>query len=282
VRSLKKDAAPPFRPVENQLEPTTKQLSIQIPEGMKTLADLGISSSIDFVAYVTPGGAAEKSGLRYGDRLVGLDGSPYNTGRIYGALDENPNAERTIAWIRDGVRQEGTYKQKFIPAGEAGDLGIKQDAYDKGFWGLMGTTVAPQKIPNPALVRNAFRHAVSETWSGIRLIGIGFKLLFQGRVSMRSIGGPLMIGQLAGQAGQMGLDSFFWMMALISLNLGLLNLLPIPVLDGGQVVLIGIESITRRPISNTIKEKVMLVGVAMLVLLMIFATWNDISRLIIG
>ena len=88
--------------------------------------------------------------------------------------------------------------------------------------------------------------------------------------------------QGAGQAGQMGAGSFFWIMALISLNLGLINLLPIPVLDGGQIVLVSIEAITNRPISRTIKEKVMLVGVAMILLLMVFATWNDIARLVLG
>ena len=91
-----------------------------------------------------------------------------------------------------------------------------------------------------------------------------------------------MIGQLAGQAGQAGPSHFFWMMALISLNLGLINLFPIPVLDGGQIVFIAVESITRQPISRTIKERVMLVGVAMILLLMVFATWNDIARLVVG
>ena len=88
----------------------------------------------------------------------------------------------------------------------------------------------------PARLSSALRYAIDETWAGIKLIGIGFKLLASGRVSLRSLGGPIMIGQLAGQAGQQGVDAFFWIMALISLNLGLLNLLPIPVLDGGQIV----------------------------------------------
>ncbi len=234
------------------------------------------------MAHVTPGGAAESIGLKAGDQLISLDGKPFKMGQIYYALDKNPTEEHMLAWMRDGVRSEAPYKPKFISAGEAGDLGVKQDTYDKGFWGLVGRASRPDLIPNPALFTRAISYAFTETWSGVRLIGIGFKLLFQGRVSMRSIGGPIMIGQLAGQAGQMGASSFFCMMALISLNLGLLNLLPIPVLDGGQVVLIGIESLTRRPINHAIKEKVMLVGVAMLLLLMVFATWNDIARLVLG
>ena len=91
-----------------------------------------------------------------------------------------------------------------------------------------------------------------------------------------------MIGQLAGQAGQAGPSTFIWIMALISLNLGLLNLLPIPVLDGGQIVFIAVEAITRKPISLVIKERVMLAGIVMLLVLMLFATWNDIARILVG
>ena len=201
---------------------------------------------------------------------------------MFGIFEKNPDKTHQLAWIRDGRRYEAPFKQKFIPAGEAGDLGIKRDAYDKGFWGWFGRTVSPEHVENPSLVAGAIRYAIKETWAGVRPIGIGFKLLFEGEISMRSIGGPIMIGQLAGQAGQMGASSFFWIMALISLNLGLINLLPIPVLDGGQIVLVSIEAITNRPISRTIKEKVMLVGVAMILLLMVFATWNDIARLVLG
>ena len=79
-----------------------------------------------------------------------------------------------------------------------------------------------------------------------------------------------------------GFRNHFWMMALISLNLGLLNLLPIPVLDGGQLIFIAVEGIIRKPVSLRIKERIMVVGLAMIVMLMLFATWNDISRLIVG
>ena len=211
-----------------------------------------------------------------------LGGEELPLGQLFFALDREPDATHTLAWTRAGQRFERPFKASFIPAGEAGDLGIKRDTYDKGFWGLAGRLVDPPSVGNPALLSGALRHAVSETWGGLELIGLGFKLLFQGKVSMRSLGGPIMIGQLAGQAGQAGFGSFFWMMALISLNLGILNLLPIPVLDGGQIVFIAIEALTRRPINRVIKERVMLAGVAMVLLLMVFATWNDIARILVG
>jgi regulator of sigma E protease len=189
---------------------------------------------------------------------------------------------RTLVWTRNGTTYSAPFKPAFIPAGEAGDLGLKQDRYDSGFKVISGDLISPNPVSNQALVSSAIRYAIDETWSGIRIIGIGFKLLFQGDVSMRSLGGPLMIGQLAGQAGQAGASTFIWIMALISLNLGLLNLLPIPVLDGGQIVFIAVEAVTRQPIGHIIKERVMLVGVVMLLVLMLFATWNDIARILVG
>ena len=282
LRRFKPEGEPPFRPFENQFEENATTVMLQVPAGIASLADIGIDPSTDYVAHVTKGGVAEAIGLELGDKIVSVDGKEAGLSHAFTAFNQKPDDTHMLAWMRNGKRFEASLKQKFVPAGEAGDLGIKRDTYDKGFWGWIGKTVPPDMIANPALVSSAFHHAVNETWAGIRLIGIGFKLLFQGKVSMRSIGGPIMIGQLAGQAGQMGAQSFFWIMALISLNLGLLNLLPIPVLDGGQLLLIAVESATRRPISQAIKEKVMLVGVAMILILMVFATWNDIARLVLG
>jgi regulator of sigma E protease len=282
VRRLRADAAPPFLSLEDKFEKNTYRISLAVPQNTAMLSDLGIQSAIDFIAYVTPGGMADKIGLKRGDRLVSLDGKEYGIGQIYIAINRDPKTSRTLIWNRNGTAYSAPFKPAFIPAGEAGDLGLKQDRYDSGFKVISGDLISPAKASNPALISSAIRHAIDETWSGIRIIGIGFKLLFQGEVSLRSLGGPIMIGQLAGQAGQAGASTFFWIMALISLNLGLLNLLPIPVLDGGQIVFIAVEAITRQPISHIIKERVMLAGVVMLLVLMLFATWNDIARILVG
>jgi len=282
VRRLKTDAKPPFQPFDDQFEKSSRTVQLTVPAEIKSLADIGIESSSDFVAYVEKDGVAESAGLERGDKIIAVNGTTAGLSQTFSVFNKRPDETHQLTWMRDGAQFEAKFKQAFIPAGEAGKLGIKRDTYDKGFWGWIGKTVPPDAVANPALFSSALRHAFAETWSGIRLIGVGFKLLFEGKVSMRSIGGPIMIGQLAGQAGQMGASSFFWIMALISLNLGLLNLLPIPVLDGGQLLLIIIETATRRPISRAIKEKVMLAGVAMILILMVFATWNDIARIVLG
>ncbi len=293
VKRLKPDAAPwtnplaplPERrpkPFDDQFESKPRTVALSVPANVSSLRDLGIGTSLGFVVYVTPGGVADQMGLLRGDLLVGLNGKPMGMIDIFSEFQSNPKRTYQLAWNRGGERFEAPFRQRFIPAGEKKDLGIEQDAYDKGFWGWYGETVPAPSIPNPSLVAGAIGYAVDKTWDGVRLIGYGFKLLFEGKVSLRSIGGPLMIGQLAGQAGQAGAASFFWVMALISLNLGLINLLPIPVLDGGQILLVAVEAVTNRPISQGIKEKMMLVGVAMLLLLMVFATWNDIARIVLG
>jgi regulator of sigma E protease len=278
VERMRDDVKPPFK---DPYEPLALAKRISVPEGTTELAQLGIRDSLDFVAYVDPEGAAEAIGLERGDRLLSLDGRPYATGQIWPAIDRRPDQERVLAWARDELRFEKPFKPKFIPAGEAGDLGIARDAYDKGFWGF-AKTAKVEPIENPSLLGGALEYAWDETVSGMRMIAIGFKLLFKGEVSLRTLGGPIMIGQLAGMAGQQGADSFIWMMALISLNLALFNLLPIPVLDGGQLVFIAFEAIKRKPINRLIKERVMLVGLAMILVLLVFATWNDIARLIVG
>ena len=177
---------------------------------------------------------------------------------------------------------EKAYKLEFIPGDKAKkDLGIDSDVYHEGF-SIFPALLKPELIDNPALISSATRYAVYKTWEAAKMIGLGFKLLFKGEVSLRSLGGPIMIGQLAGMAAEAGFAPYFSMMALISMNLGLINLFPIPVLDGGQITFLGIEAVTRRKISKKVKERVLLVGVAMLMMLMVFAIWNDISRVLLG
>jgi regulator of sigma E protease len=106
--------------------------------------------------------------------------------------------------------------------------------------------------------------------------------LFSGRVSTREVGGPILIGQMAGQQAQLGLDEFLSFMAFISINLAVLNLLPIPVLDGGQFVLLLAEGVLRRPLPLKLRERLTALGLVFVVLLMVLAFSNDIRRLLGG
>jgi regulator of sigma E protease len=104
--------------------------------------------------------------------------------------------------------------------------------------------------------------------------------MFSGRVSSKSVGGPIAIGQMAGETARLGLDAFLAFMAIISVNLAVLNLLPIPVLDGGQLVFLLAEGVLGRPLPLKLREKLTLLGLALVGTLMALAFWNDIRRVI--
>jgi regulator of sigma E protease len=106
--------------------------------------------------------------------------------------------------------------------------------------------------------------------------------LFSGRISGRTVGGPILIGQLAGESARMGLDVFLGYMALISINLAILNLLPVPVLDGGQFLFLAAEAVIRRPLPVKLRERLTTVGLVLIVLLMGLAFSNDLRRLFGG
>lgn len=117
-----------------------------------------------------------------------------------------------------------------------------------------------------------------KTWKFVNLTFVSMVKMFQGSVSVKSIGGPLMIADMANQAAKQGGSNFFLFLALVSVNLGVLNLLPIPVLDGGHLVFYFLELIFRRPISIRIREYAQQVGIVLLVGLMVIAFYNDIIR----
>ena len=106
--------------------------------------------------------------------------------------------------------------------------------------------------------------------------------LFSGRISGRTVGGPILIGQLAGQSARLGLDTFIGFMALISINLAILNLLPVPVLDGGQFLFLLAEAVIRRPVPVKLRDRLTTVGLVLIVLLMGLAFSNDLRRIFGG
>ncbi len=125
-------------------------------------------------------------------------------------------------------------------------------------------------------------YGFSKTWEVISMTLLGLVKLIQRVIPSDSIGGPILIFQMAEQQASQGALSFFTFAAVISVNLGILNLLPIPVLDGGHLFFLGIEAILRRPVSERIIMAAQRIGLALIISLMIFALYNDIFRLITG
>ena len=117
----------------------------------------------------------------------------------------------------------------------------------------------------------------------IEITGIAIKKMFDGSIELKdSLGGPIMIADVSGQTLKMGIKPFMALIAFISINLGLLNLLPIPILDGGHLLFFLIEAVIGRPVEGRPREIAQQVGLFLLMLLMILAFYNDITRLLTG
>jgi regulator of sigma E protease len=119
-----------------------------------------------------------------------------------------------------------------------------------------------------------------ETWQIAKLTILSVGKILAGTLSAKTIGGPILIAQLAGQQAKAGLTNLIFFIALLSVNLGILNLLPIPVLDGGHLLFFFIEAVSRRPVNLKMREVAQQIGIFVLIALMIYVFYNDISRIL--
>jgi regulator of sigma E protease len=230
----------------------------------------------DLYAAVVPDAALRQAGLMPGDKVTDLDDTPLPAWSVFRErLLSAPDQPHTLGWLRDGRRMSGTIQMRREQWTD--DYGQHFDRY------VMRTThwipsAAEPFVENPHAVRYALRNAFEETADVMRFILVGIVRVVEGRVSLSSLSGPITIYDVAGEAGARGTDYFVWAMALISINLGLLNLLPIPVLDGGHLLFFAIEGILRRPLPLRVREVASLVGMSFLFLLMGIAFKNDVDR----
>jgi len=216
---------------------------------------------------------ADKAGLKAGDILYSFGGKIlYSFSSLRDVLQEDKVKEIEIKLWRNGSQ---VYK-KITPESikengkERKIIGI----YTSGeFYGLNFLTLdSPGFFP-------AISQAVFRTWDTTIKTFDGFKKLITAEVSFKNIGGPLAIGKVASDSFNSGLTPFFLLMAFISINLGVINLLPIPVLDGGHIMFIILEIVNRGPVSRKKMEIAQQVGLSILLLLMVGAIFNDFSRL---
>ena len=122
-------------------------------------------------------------------------------------------------------------------------------------------------------------HGLEATWGWTELTAVGIYKMIVGDISSKNIGGPLTIANISGEAASQGASSVVFLIAILSINLGVLNLLPIPILDGGHLFFFLIEAILRKPLGERQRELAQQVGLVLLVGIMIFAFWNDLERL---
>ena len=217
------------------------------------------------VLDVYAGRPAETAGFKRGDVLVAIDGTRgLDRTQIIEYIQKRGEVPIKVEIERDGAPMTVTV----TPQGPAGSSRI-------------GMGIAPYEVDRvePALPR-AFTMSLEQNWDNTRLIGKTLKGLFTRETPVSQLMGPISIADLSGSAAQMGPIKLLELMAIISLQLALLNLMPVPVLDGGQIAILALEGVARRDISSRAKEYFAMAGAAVIVLLMVTVLYNDIARLI--
>jgi regulator of sigma E protease len=242
--------------------------------GQETQAwDVGLHPLLSTrIGQVLPGHVAEQAGLRSGDRILALNGTPVvEWEQMAKTIHGSPGKPVRLTVERDGQRFEV----------EATPRPTKQQtAAGEEEIGLIGIGPAPESHYQRLNPVAALVDGVKETARLSVVIVQGFVKLIQGSISPKTIGGPILITQIAGEVVRRGTVQLLSFTAFLSINLAILNLLPIPVLDGGHLLFSLIEWFRGKPISLRKREIAQQVGLALLVGLMIFAFYNDIFRLL--
>lgn len=240
-------------------------------------APLGVGPYTDpVIGYVKHSGPAWEGGLRRGDRVLQIGGMPVDRWSVMrDVIRENAGKELAIRWERDGTVKDG----KIVPA--ATPMGEGAAADTVGQIGIQQAVEMKRVGAGAALVGGARRvwWITEQVVKFLPSIPVSlYKALFKGE-SMDSLGGPVRMAQLSGEAARWGPDAFFNFLALISTQLAIFNLLPIPVLDGGHLALYAVEAVMRRPPSMKVRIVLHQIGFALLVLLLLSVTVMDVGRL---
>ena len=212
------------------------------------------------IQSVVPNSPADKAGIQAQDLIVAVNGQHTATGlQLRQAISGSASKPLSL-----GVRR-----------GEA-DVAITVTPDDKGLIGVILNQRTRTFKPGPF---EAVKLSVERNIEGTGLIFRTIGGLFVGQTSLKQLQGPVAIAQLSGESAQLGWAALFSLMATLSLNLGLLNLFPIPMLDGGHILIMGLEGIARRDFSMQVKEKMLLAGFVVILMLMVTVIYNDLTRI---
>jgi regulator of sigma E protease len=244
-----------------------RALTVRVTPDAQTkyeIGDIGVFPDVHpSIVRVVPGEAADKGGLKAGDVVLAFNGRPIAYGnQLTELIGKHPEQKVTFRVQRGGVPQDVEVTPKLT--GKKGRVGIElQDE-------LKTVRLGPLDAARTSLVRN---------WEASGMIFQAMVGLLTRETSPKQLMGPVAIAQLSGESAQIGWIALFSLMATISLNLGILNLLPIPVLDGGHIFIMALEGLARRDFSTKVKENMLLAGFAVLMVLMVTVIYNDLTRI---
>jgi regulator of sigma E protease len=215
------------------------------------------------VGRLKPGFPAEKAGLKVNDKVIAVDGKTVYHWNQFSALVRESKGKRLLLSIeRDGKRMD-----------------IAVTPMEDGGRYVIGVEPIMRLVFKKYGFFESLRLGFDKTLEAIDLTFITLKKLMTFGLSIKTLGGPVMIAQMSGQAAAAGLSAFLSLLAVISISLGLLNLLPIPVLDGGLVLFLIIEAIRKKPLSRKTMEIAQSIGAAVLITLIAVVSYNDIMRM---
>ncbi|MBI5514827.1 MAG: site-2 protease family protein [Deltaproteobacteria bacterium] len=240
----------------------------------------GLESADLYVSDVPAESPEHGMGLRRGARIVSLDGRPQvSWERVREALLTGGRRLRTVRFALEGREAEGAFAVR--PERFVDELGqaLLRPSFQTEHWVPM---VAEARIPSPSPVSDALRSALRETSEALRFTALGLLRLVEGRVPLSTVGGPMMIYDVTRSTAGEGVWGFLWLMALVSINLGLLNLLPIPTLDGGHLLFFAVEAALRRPVPLWVRQAASALGLLFLAVVMVLAFRNDLDRRSVG
>lgn len=234
---------------------------------------VGMPTLLPEVGEVTPDYPAHQAGLAKGDRILEADGIPVKRWEdLAKIIHDSAGRSLSLKVERDKkmfqvsvTPQVSIQKDIFGEEVRVGLIGIKPE----------GSVFIERFDPLTATYR-----ACVQSWRITELTAVSIVKIFEGKVSAKTIGGPILIAQLAGQQAKAGILSLVIFMAVISINLVILNVLPIPVLDGWHILIFLIEGVTRKPVSLRLRERAQQVGIFIIILIMLLVFYNDLSRIV--
>ena len=232
----------------------------------------GVPHLSSYVGKVKEDMPAAAAGLQDGDRIVSVDGHPIRYwDDLLVRIRAGQGREVEVAFERSGRTLTARIKPRMVQ----GTNIFKEDIRVP----MIGIEARGEVIIEDVGLLAAVYYGAARTWELTKLTIVSVVKLIQRKIPLKTLGGPIFIAQLAGQQAKAGLVHLVFLAALLSLNLGILNLLPIPVLDGGHLAFFALEMTFRRPLSMNFRERAQQAGIVFLILFMAFIFYNDLARI---